>query len=50
MKIIWKPQIMAAMTFLLCLGIIAIKGGYPEIAASCPAGLIALGMKILEKE
>lgn len=46
----WRPQILVGMTLLGAVGIIAMYLGYPEIAAACPAGLVALGMKLLEGE
>lgn len=46
----WRPQILAAMTLLGVTGILAMIMGYPEVAAACPAGLVALGMKLLENE
>lgn len=46
----WRPQILIAMVIL---GIIAVMGlvyGYNEVTTGCGAGIIALGMKLLEGE
>ena len=45
-----RPQILAGMILLGATGIVAMCLGYPEVAAACPAGLVALGMKLLEGE
>lgn len=48
MRIKWRPQILVGMILLGAMGIIAMFLGYPEVAAASPAGLVALGMKLLE--
>jgi|TARA_R100000501_G_C2619986_1_gene113265 ACR3 family arsenite efflux pump ArsB len=45
-----RPQILTGMVLLGVTGIIAMFLSYPEVAAACPAGLVALGMKLLEGE
>lgn len=50
MTITWKPQILTGMVLLGAICIVAMLMSYPEVAAACPAGLVALGMKLLEKE
>ena len=50
MKIVWKPQILTAIMALFILAGIAMYLDYPEVAAACPAGIVALGMRLLEKE
>jgi len=44
----WRPQILTGMLSLLILGILAMFWGYSEVAAACSAGIVALGMKLLD--
>ena len=45
-----RPQILAGILSLGALGIISMFMGYPEVATACPAGIVALGMKLLDTE
>ena len=45
-----RPQIFLAIIVLGLLSAIGIWQGYNEIAAGCCSGIIALGMKVLERE
>ena len=45
-----RPQILAAILVLGIMGVVAMLMGYPEVATATPAGIVALGMKLLESE
>ena len=45
-----RPQILTSIVALGALGIVSMFLGYPEVATACPAGIVALGMKLLESE
>jgi len=45
-----RPQILTGMILLGATSIVAMVLGYSEVAAACPAGIVALGMKLLEGE
>lgn len=46
----WKPQILTAILVLGAIGALAMFCDFPEVAAATPAGIVALGMKLLESE
>lgn len=50
MKLKWKPQILTAMLLLGAVAIYGITVSMVEVATGCTAGIIALGMKLLEGE
>ena len=45
----WKPQILTGLVSLLIICVGAMWMGYSEVATACPAGIVALGLKLLEK-
>ena len=45
-----RPEILAAILVLVIMGIVAMLMGYPEVATATPAGIVALGMKLMESE
>ncbi len=45
-----RLQVLTAMTILGTLGVMGILSGYQEITGVCAAGVIGLGMKLLEGE
>jgi len=45
-----RPQILIAMVILGAVAIISLLQGHNEVTAGCTAGIIALGMKLLENE
>ena len=45
-----RPQILIAILALGAMGIVAMLMGYPEVATATPAGIVALGMKLLDTE
>ena len=46
----WKPQVLTSIVALAIIGVLAMLFEYPEVAAACPAGIVALGMKLLGKD
>lgn len=45
-----RLQILVAMVILGVVAILGLLNGMPEISTGCTAGVIALGMKLLEGE
>ena len=44
-----KPQLLMGLASLLIIAVVAMFLGYQEVATACPAGIVALGLKLLEK-
>jgi len=45
-----RPQILAAIIILGATGIVAMCLGYSEVATACPAGIVALGMNLIDEK
>lgn len=44
-----KPQLLTGITGLILICCVAMLLGYQEVAMACPVGIVALGLKLLEK-
>lgn len=45
-----RPQILAAIVLLGAIGIVAMCLGFTEVATACPAGIVALGMNLIDEK
>lgn len=46
----WRPQILTAIFILGVVSVLGLMFGAVEVTTGCVAGVVALGMKLLEGE
>jgi len=44
-----KPQLLTGLIGLVLICVVAMYLGFTDVAIACPAGIVALGLKLLEK-